>query len=85
MTLCVVGGGVAGLSAAHYALKAPGVRRIVLIEAAERLGGWIDTVRWGLWRDLFDKKFKLALYYIIKDQLEEFEEYLQIYVFAECV
>ena len=45
MTLCVVGGGVAGLSAAHYALKTPGVRRIVLLEAAERLGGWIDTVR----------------------------------------
>ena len=45
MTLCVVGGGVAGLSAAHYALKAPGVRRIVLLESAERLGGWIDTVR----------------------------------------
>ena len=45
MTLCVVGGGVAGLSAAHYALKASGVRRIVLLERAERLGGWIDTVR----------------------------------------
>ena len=45
MTLCIVGGGVAGLTAAHYALKAPNVKRIVLLEAADRLGGWIDTVR----------------------------------------
>ena len=45
MTLCIVGGGVAGLSAAHYALKAPDVKRIVLLESSKRLGGWIDTVR----------------------------------------
>ena len=45
MTLCIVGGGVAGLAAAHYALKAPDVKRIVLLESSKRLGGWIDTVR----------------------------------------
>ena len=45
MTLCIVGGGVAGLAAAHYALKVPGYKRIVLLEAADRLGSWIRTVR----------------------------------------
>ena len=45
MTLCIVGGGVAGLAAAHYALKVPGYKRIVLLEAADRLGGWIRMVR----------------------------------------
>ena len=45
MTLCIVGGGVAGLAAAHYALKVPGYKRIVLLEAGDRLGGWIRTVR----------------------------------------
>ena len=45
MTLCIVGGGGAGLAAAHYALKVPGYKRIVLLEAGDRLGGWIRTVR----------------------------------------
>ena len=45
MTLCIAGGGVAGLAAAHYALRSPGYRRIILVEAAERLGGWVRTVR----------------------------------------
>ena len=45
MTLCIVVGGVAGLAAAHYTLKVPDYKRIVLLEAADRLGGWIRTVR----------------------------------------
>ena len=45
MTLCVLGGGVAGLSAAYYALSNPGVRRVVVLESSSRLGGWIQTIR----------------------------------------
>ena len=45
MTLCIVGGGVAGLAAAHYALKNPTFKRIVLLESSERLGGWVKTIR----------------------------------------
>jgi len=45
MTLCVLGGGVAGLAAAHYALSNPSVRRVVVLESSSRLGGWIQTIR----------------------------------------
>ena len=46
MTLCIVGGGVAGLAAAHYALRAPGqYHRILVLEASDRLGGWVRTLR----------------------------------------
>jgi len=36
---------VAGLAAAHYALKNPTFKRIVLLESTERLGGWVKTIR----------------------------------------
>ena len=45
MTLCILGGGVAGLAAAHYAVQSSVYGRIVLVEAASRLGGWVHTVR----------------------------------------
>ena len=45
MTLCVLGGGIAGLSAAHYALRNPAVKRVVVLESSSRLGGWIKTTR----------------------------------------
>ena len=44
-TVVVVGGGPAGLSAAHYALRRPGVARVVVLEAAGRLGGWVRSTR----------------------------------------
>jgi len=45
MTLCILGGGVAGLSAAHYALSSSKFRRIVILESSARIGGWIKTIR----------------------------------------
>ena len=45
MTLCVLGGGIAGLTAAHYALNNPAVKRLVVLESSSRLGGWIQTTR----------------------------------------
>eukprot|EP00092_Neocalanus_flemingeri_P024801 GFUD01026891.1.p1 GENE.GFUD01026891.1~~GFUD01026891.1.p1 ORF type:complete len:468 (-),score=108.11 GFUD01026891.1:78-1481(-) len=45
MTLCVLGGGIAGLTAAHYALHNPAVKRVVVLESSSRLGGWINTTR----------------------------------------
>jgi oxygen-dependent protoporphyrinogen oxidase len=43
--LVVVGGGVAGLSAAYYARRAAPGLRITLLEAALRLGGKVATLR----------------------------------------
>jgi len=45
MTLCILGGGVAGLAAAHYALTASAFKKIVILESSSRLGGWIKTIR----------------------------------------
>ena len=45
MTLCILGGGVAGLAAAHYALRSSAYSRIVLVESSSRLGGWVQTIR----------------------------------------
>jgi len=45
MTLCILGGGIAGLTAAHYALSNPAYRRIVVLESSHRVGGWIQTTR----------------------------------------
>jgi len=45
MTLCVLGGGIAGLSAAHYALRNPAVKKVIVLESSSRLGGWIQTTR----------------------------------------
>jgi len=44
-TVGVVGGGVAGLAAAHYLLRKPSVTRVVVLEAAPRLGGWVRSTR----------------------------------------
>ncbi len=43
MSYAVVGGGISGLSAAYYLLRYPSVKRVILLEASERLGGWIQT------------------------------------------
>jgi len=45
MSLCILGGGVAGLAAAHYALQSSAYSRIVLVESRPRLGGWVRTIR----------------------------------------
>src|SRR5947199_10791677 len=44
--VAVVGGGVAGLAAAHRLVER-GVRDVVLLEASDRLGGSIATERRG--------------------------------------
>jgi len=41
-SVCVLGGGLAGLSAAHYAVR-KGVEKVVLLESSQRLGGWINS------------------------------------------
>ena len=45
MNVTILGGGVSGLAAAHYLLKKPNVNRIIIVEASDRLGGWISTTR----------------------------------------
>eukprot|EP01119_Soliformovum_irregulare_P012956 TRINITY_DN3402_c0_g1_i2.p1 TRINITY_DN3402_c0_g1~~TRINITY_DN3402_c0_g1_i2.p1 ORF type:complete len:371 (-),score=108.29 TRINITY_DN3402_c0_g1_i2:322-1434(-) len=47
--ICVLGGGISGLSTAHYLRKGldPSRYRISLIEKQNRLGGWVDTDRDG--------------------------------------
>ncbi|XP_012283522.1 protoporphyrinogen oxidase [Orussus abietinus] len=39
----ILGGGIAGLSAAYYALNNPKIGPVILFEASNRLGGWIRT------------------------------------------
>ena len=43
MSYVVVGGGISGLATAHYLSKLPKVQRIQVLEATDRLGGWIQT------------------------------------------
>ncbi|CAL4105582.1 unnamed protein product, partial [Meganyctiphanes norvegica] len=46
MSVVVLGGGVSGLSAAHY-LKTSGLAsRILVLEASDRLGGWVNSKRY---------------------------------------
>lgn len=47
MKVAVLGGGISGLAASHYLLKygGPSIEKIILIEASERVGGWIHTKR----------------------------------------
>jgi NADPH-dependent 2,4-dienoyl-CoA reductase/sulfur reductase-like enzyme len=42
-TVVIIGGGVAGLSAANR-LRTNGVKNVIIIEAMNRLGGRIDTI-----------------------------------------
>ena len=44
-TVCVVGGGLAGLASAHYALRLSPSSRVIVLEATNRFGGWVDTTR----------------------------------------
>ncbi|KAF7407819.1 protoporphyrinogen oxidase isoform X1 [Vespula maculifrons] len=39
----VLGGGISGLSAAYYALNNPRIGPIIVLEASNRLGGWIRS------------------------------------------
>ena len=45
MKYTILGGGITGLSAAHYLSKFVSTEKIVLLEASNRLGGWINTSR----------------------------------------
>lgn len=47
MKVAVLGGGISGLSSAYYLLKsgAEKLSQVILIEASNRVGGWIDTKR----------------------------------------
>ena len=45
MKLIIIGGGIAGLSAAYYALKNTPETQITLLEASDRWGGKITTDR----------------------------------------
>lgn len=40
----ILGGGISGLSAAYYGLQNQKLKSIVLYEASDRLGGWIQSV-----------------------------------------
>ena len=42
-TVAVIGGGISGLSAAYYLSRAqlPNLANIVVLEAGNRLGGWV--------------------------------------------
>lgn len=42
--MLIIGGGVSGLSAAHYLLKS-GVKEVNILEASNRLGGWVRSIK----------------------------------------
>ncbi|XP_044527899.1 protoporphyrinogen oxidase isoform X2 [Gracilinanus agilis] len=44
-TVVVLGGGISGLAACYHLSRAPRSPKVVLIEASQRLGGWIRSVR----------------------------------------
>lgn len=46
-TVAVIGGGISGLSAAYYLSRAqlPNLKNIVVLEAGNRLGGWVNSRR----------------------------------------
>ena len=41
----IVGGGISGLAAAFYLKRLPQTKSITVLEAASRLGGWVQTTR----------------------------------------
>jgi oxygen-dependent protoporphyrinogen oxidase len=43
--IVVIGGGITGLSAAYRLVELDSIREIVLLEASDRLGGVLETVR----------------------------------------
>ncbi|XP_076097297.1 protoporphyrinogen oxidase-like [Mytilus galloprovincialis] len=46
MTAVILGGGVSGLASAYYLVRnSSPFKRIILLEASDRLGGWIQTSR----------------------------------------
>ena len=47
MSYTVVGGGISGLAAAHYLRKLPQTKSVTVLESAARLGGWVETSRYG--------------------------------------
>lgn len=44
-TVVVLGGGISGLSACYHLSRAPRPPKVVLVEASDRVGGWIRSVR----------------------------------------
>jgi oxygen-dependent protoporphyrinogen oxidase len=45
MKYTIVGGGISGLAAAHYLTKIASTSKVTILEAASRLGGWIETTK----------------------------------------
>ncbi|TRY76568.1 hypothetical protein TCAL_00132 [Tigriopus californicus] len=43
MSYVVAGGGLGGLAVAHYLAKLPTTRKILILEASSRMGGWVQT------------------------------------------
>lgn len=43
MKCVVVGGGIGGLTTAHYLRHLARVKSVVLLESSSRLGGWVQT------------------------------------------
>uniref|UniRef100_A0A8C4WX08 Protoporphyrinogen oxidase n=1 Tax=Eptatretus burgeri TaxID=7764 RepID=A0A8C4WX08_EPTBU len=45
-TIAVLGGGITGLSASYYLSRVKaGIKKVVLVEASGRLGGWLHSLR----------------------------------------
>ncbi|XP_049633009.1 protoporphyrinogen oxidase [Suncus etruscus] len=44
-TVVVLGGGISGLAACYHLCRAPRPPKVILVEAKERVGGWIRSVR----------------------------------------
>ena len=45
MTQVILGGGIGGLTAAHYLRIADQGSKIIILETSDRLGGWINSVK----------------------------------------
>ncbi len=43
MRIAVLGGGITGLSAAHYLARGSDKVKVTVYEAADRLGGWVHS------------------------------------------
>lgn len=51
----IIGGGISGLSAGHYLLKKQPNAKIVLAEASDRFGGWIQSTKSDNGKCIFEK------------------------------
>ncbi|NXS52452.1 PPOX oxidase, partial [Brachypteracias leptosomus] len=44
-TVAVVGGGISGLAACYHLARSPNPPKVLLLEASDRLGGWLQSTR----------------------------------------